>query len=97
MTVIVHAERLYVPAFALSLDTGTDGEALRLLMLTHWDELEKHGVIDMRFVRQHHDVGLFLEVSCKPFLGVIRSRRYVERLLREQNIPYARSACRVRP
>lgn len=97
MAVIVYTERLYVPAFVLSLDTGTDGEALRLLMLAHWDELERHGVIDMRFAKQCHDVGLFLEVGCKPFLGVIRSRRYVERLLRGQNIPYARSACRIRP
>lgn len=97
MAVIVHTERLYVPAFVLSLDTGTDGEALRLLMLAHWDELKRHGVIDMRFAKQCHDVGLFLEVGCKPFLGVIRSRHLVEQLLRENGVPYARSACRIRP
>lgn len=97
MAVIVHTERLYVPAFVLSLDTETDGEALRLLMLAHWDELKRHGVIDMRFAKQCHDVGLFLEVGCKPFLGVIRSRHLVEQLLRENGVPYARSACRIRP
>lgn len=97
VTAIVSYGRMYVPGFVLTVNGEVDDTALYRLMLDHWDELKACGVDHIRFSHQIGGSERYLSARCAPFLGVIRSRRYVERLLRGQNIPYARSACRIRP
>ena len=97
ITAIVPYRRIYVPGFVLTVNGKVDDVVLYHLMLDHWDELKACGVDYMRFSHQIGGSKRYLSARCAPFLGVLRSRRLVERLLRENGVPYARSVCRVRP
>lgn len=97
LTAIVPYGRIYVPGFVLTVNGEVDDAALYRLMLDHWDELKACGVDHIRFSHQIGGSERYLSARCTPFFGVIRSRHLVERLLRENGVPYARSACRVRP
>ena len=97
ITAIVPYRRIYVPGFVLTVNGKVDDVVLYHLMLDHWDELKACGVDYIRFSHQIGGSKRYLSARCAPFLGVLRSRRLVERLLRENGVPYARSVCRVRP